>query len=82
MLGLPYWYLLLHRQSQYALPSFLVGLGHGSPRLIPYPTDTAKGLRQMTLLLDGWINSDFDRLQHNVIDRSYWNFDNTESPNG
>lgn len=71
MLGLPHWNLFLHCQSRYALPSLLVNLGHGSQRLIPHPTNTAKGLRQMTLLLDAWINSDFDRLQHKNFYRSY-----------
>jgi hypothetical protein len=33
----------------------------------------------MNLLLDGWINSDLDCLQHNEFYRSYCNYDNTET---
>jgi hypothetical protein len=71
MLDFPHWNLLFHREGGDAFSSLFVGLGHRSQRLIPNKANTAKSLRQMTLLLNAWINSDFDRLQHNIIYRSY-----------
>jgi hypothetical protein len=65
MLGLPNGNLLLHRQGRYTFPSLFVGLGHCSQRLIPDPANTAKGPGQMTLLHGIWIDSDFDRFDHN-----------------
>jgi hypothetical protein len=71
ILSLPHWDLFFHRESRDAFSSLFVGLGHCSQRLIPHKANTAKSLRQVTLLLNGWINSDFDCLQHSIIYRSY-----------